>query len=137
MNEPPSASERAFDPELDKWVRYELDEGEVIQGFVFRKPQPRARWGTFLFLGTKNGVLAIAATAGRGHTVLERELAKVRPGDYVTIEFAGWRETLDGERSYRDYHLNAQERAPHEEPKRGAAHRVALGWLYGGAEKLR
>jgi hypothetical protein len=72
---------------------------------VQRLPTPRARLGTRLFIGTPGGVLAIPATAKRGHTVLERELKTVKVGDHIAVTFHGFRVTRDGERTYRDYEL--------------------------------
>jgi hypothetical protein len=88
-----------------RWRAHELAEGEWLEGVVVRKPTPGAFNGTRLFLDTDGGVLAIPATASRGHTVLERELAAVKVGDRIRITYRGYRVTRDGERTYRDYRV--------------------------------
>jgi hypothetical protein len=99
-------------------VRYELAEGERLEGVVRRLPRPGTPWGNRLFLSAvssetpwgREAVFAINATAKHGHVVLERELArlKVRVGDRITVAYLGKRNTLDGARTYRDYQIAVQ-----------------------------
>ncbi len=91
------------DLRLIHWRAHELVEGESISGVVLRLPTPGAFNGRRVFIATPEDVVGLHATAKTGHTVLERELEHVRPGDRVTITNHGWRDTADGERSYRDY----------------------------------
>jgi len=93
---------------------HELVEGETVEGTVVRLPMWGADAGTRLFLDTDDEVISIPATAGKGHTVLERLLSdeRVRVGDGVTITYVGKRRTADGERTYRDYQLEVRCRAP-------------------------
>lgn|GEM_PF-6842757 len=85
------------------WRAHDLAEGESISGVVLRKPTARAFNGSRVFIGTPDEVIGMHATAKTGHTVLERELQDIDPGDQVTITFFGKRQTWDGEREYRFY----------------------------------
>lgn len=87
------------------WRAHDLAEGESITGRVLRKPTARAFNRSRVFIGTPNEVIGMHATAKTGHTVLERELQDIDPGDRVTVTFLGWRTTTDGERSYRHYEV--------------------------------
>ena len=95
-----------FDPRHEPWRSHELLEGERIEGQVVRLPAPGVFNGNKLFLRQPSGeVIAIPATADRGHTVLERRLhdLAISPGDWISIRYAGKRSTADGERTYRFY----------------------------------
>jgi hypothetical protein len=87
----------------DDWRHHDLAEGERVRGKVLRIPTPFAFMGTRLFLETADGVLALPATAKRGHTLLDRAIQTkdIQPGDHVEVEFYGWSETQNGERRYR------------------------------------
>ena len=91
------------DLRLIEWRAHQLEEGESISGMGLRLPTPESFNGRRVFIATPEEVVGVLATAKAGHTVLERELEHVRPGDRVTIKNHGWRATADGERSYRDY----------------------------------
>ena len=96
----------SFDPRHEPWRSHELLEGERIEGQVVRLPAPGVFNGNKLFLRQPSGeVIAIPATADRGHTVLERSLhdLAISPGDWISIRYAGKRSTADGERTYRFY----------------------------------
>jgi hypothetical protein len=66
-----------------------------------------------LFLRRGDEIVALSAVARRGMTLLERALAdqRVRVGDRIAVEHRGWKETADGERRYRDVHLDVLVRA--------------------------
>ena len=83
----------------------ELEEGERIEGLVMRLPAPGAFCGNSLLLRTDDALVALPATAKKGHAVLERKLVQheVRVGDWVAIRYPGRRRTQDGEREYRHY----------------------------------
>jgi hypothetical protein len=88
--------------------RYQLVEGEVLAGTVRRMPQPDTPFGHWLVIDRpRAGAVAIQASAKSGHSVLERELARleVRAGDEIRVTYAGVRATRDGLRSYRAYHV--------------------------------
>jgi hypothetical protein len=86
---------------------HELIAGERVEGSVRRLPEPGAQLGNYLLLETADGVLALGATARKGHTVLERLLVDegIAVGDDVAITFRGKRRTVDGEHEYRHYEL--------------------------------
>jgi hypothetical protein len=77
-------------------IRRELVEGEQLTGVVLKLPSPGTVDGNRLVLSTADGVASIPATARRGWTVLERQLAVVHVGDVVAVHFVGWREKSDG-----------------------------------------
>jgi hypothetical protein len=79
-------------------IRRELREGERLTGVVLALPTPGAFDGNRLVLKLSNGCVSVPATARRGWTVLERELAKARVGDTIIVHFVGWRERGDGGR---------------------------------------
>ncbi len=85
------------------WRHHTLESGESVSGEVLRLPVAGAFEGNRLFLQTQDGVIAIQATASRGHTLLERALSAkgIEVGDQIQVEFSGWAETQDGERRYR------------------------------------
>ena len=91
-------------------LRHEMVEGERVEGVVLRLPAPGVPSGTRLFLETATGPIAIAATAKKGATVLERRLRDeaVGVGDTITVSYFGMRRTADGERSYRDFRLEVK-----------------------------
>lgn len=94
------------------FARYELVEGEVVSGRVVRLPAPGEHQGNRLFLRRADGVLlAIPATASKGHAVLNRALEGVSKGDEIQIRFLGWRDTLNGERRYRLHEVIRGERS--------------------------
>jgi hypothetical protein len=86
---------------------YELIEGDVVSGTVIRLPMACAHAGTRLFLRTDTEVIAIPATAGKGHTVLQKllEERQVAVGDHLAINHRGKRSTLDGLRQYCHYEI--------------------------------
>ena len=110
------------------WRHYEMVTGEVLAGVVLRLPSPGAQWGNRLFLETDDGVVAISATAKKGHTVLERKLQQhsIGPGDEIEITYRGMCRTQDGEREYRSYFVR----------RSSAARRVVAGSLFDGARRL-
>jgi hypothetical protein len=79
-------------------ARRELAEGERMTGVVPKLPSPGMVDGNRLALRTADGVVSIPATARRGWSVLERELAGVQVGDLITVRFVAWRATIDGVR---------------------------------------
>jgi hypothetical protein len=85
----------------------ELAAGDEVAGRVVRLAQPGVAAGSRLFLKTAAGLVAVPATAKKGHCVLERLLAdhRVCVGDHVTVGYRGKRSTVDGLREYRDYWL--------------------------------
>ena len=96
----------SFDPRHYPWRRVELRDGEALVGTVVRMPRDGAFSGGSVFLERDDGeVVAIPATAKKGHTVLERLLREVSVGDEVDITYRGRRPTEDGEREYRSYSL--------------------------------
>ena len=100
----------SFDARQHPWRRVELRDGETLVGTVARLPRDGAFNGGSVFLELDDGeIVAIHATAKKGHTVLERLLGDVRVGDRVAITYHGRRTTADGERSYRSYSLNILE----------------------------
>jgi hypothetical protein len=102
----------SFDPVRDPWRNAELREGERIVGAVVRLPRGGTFNGGSVFLELDGGeVVALPASAKKGHTVLERRLSIARAGDAVEITFEGWRATADGERRYRSYGLRILSRS--------------------------
>lgn len=91
------------------WVARELDEGETITGVVLRLPTRGAFNGSRVFIAMPDEVLGIPATSKVGHTLLERELRHIEPGDKVSITYFGKRFTSDGLRAYRHYELRRHE----------------------------
>jgi hypothetical protein len=89
------------------WAVHELIAGERVRGTVRRLPRPGTKIGNYLLLDTDDGVIAIPATAKRGHTVLERLLTEeeIAVGDRIAVSFHGKRRTRDGQREYRHYEL--------------------------------
>ena len=73
-----------------------------MRGRVVRPPRRGMTLGNYLLLQTDertllgNTVIAIAATARKGHTVLERDLADldVAPGDLIEVRHGGWHESI-------------------------------------------
>jgi hypothetical protein len=100
----------SFDPARDPWRNAELREGERVVGAVVRLPRGGTFNGGSVFLEVDGEVIALPASAKKGHTVLERRLSIARPGDEVEITFEGWRATADGERRYRHYGLRVLRR---------------------------
>jgi hypothetical protein len=97
-------------PSPDTWAAYELSEGERVTGCVERMPTAGAFNGTRLFLRLTDGrVIAIPATASKGHTVLARRLQElcVSADDRITITYFGKRQTVNGDREYRCYEVEA------------------------------
>jgi hypothetical protein len=81
----------------------ELEPGESITGVVLQLPAPGVPNGRSVILGTDEPALVkLPASPKVGHTVLAKELEKVRVGDRVRITFFGWRVSSNG-RAYRDY----------------------------------
>jgi len=91
---------------VDRWRKVELREGESITGTVVRLPQHGAFHGTSVFLELDDGeVVALPASASKGHTVLERLRGDVRVGDRVAITYHGRRTTV-GDYSSKDWRSN-------------------------------
>lgn len=84
-----------------------LDDGERISGTVLQLPAHGQPFGTSLFLRTSTGVVSIPASPKKGSTVLSKQLdaQNITTGDRITIILHGWRQTVDGERRYRDYEV--------------------------------
>jgi len=85
-------------PALTRRWRPEDGDAHIVEGIVVRMPEPGAPAGNYILLRQGSGCeLSIAATARRGHTVLERELERqrVRVGDRLRVEFRGWAGGLD------------------------------------------
>ena len=90
-----------------------LSEDETLAGVGERLPRAGAPGGTFLVVGTEDGLVGVHATATSGATVLERLLrdAGVALGDFVSIVYEGKRRQRDGRRRYRSYTLEILRRA--------------------------
>lgn len=73
---------------------------------ILRKPTPAAFCGSFVFVGTPDEVIGMRATAKSGHSVLERELRRVKVGDRVVITYFGKRPALGGSYLYRHYEVD-------------------------------
>jgi hypothetical protein len=67
----------------------ELVDGETLSGRVLRLPAPGAYAGNRLFLRTATEVIAVRATAKRGHSVLERLLIDERVHASLRIRTSG------------------------------------------------
>lgn len=86
------------------WTAIELIEHDRLTGAVVRLPRPGTYHGNRLFLRLANdAVVGIPATAAKGHAVLEHSLREqcIGVGEYVAVQFTGWRKTKDGKRTYR------------------------------------
>jgi hypothetical protein len=96
--------------------RYGLIEGETLSGTVAKLPTPNSAYGTWLVLDCDGRCLALAATAKRGWSVLERALIEqlVGVGDRIELRFCGWRESREGRR-YRLVRVAVLARARAEE----------------------
>lgn len=77
-------------------ARRERVEGKRLTGVVLRLPSRGEIDGNRLALGTADGVVSIPATARRGWSVLERDLASVQIGGLTTVFFVAWRRQAEG-----------------------------------------
>lgn len=85
---------------------YELQPNETVAGRIARLPRPGKPRGNALFLELPDSeVVALPATAKKGHSVLARELGRFKKGDSIEIAYYGKKPTVDGERSYRLYEV--------------------------------